>query len=439
MGSCKQVRIALRNCGFINPERIEEYIAADGYQALAKCLTEMTREQVLEEVVRSGLRGRGGGGFPTGLKWKLTSENPSDERYMICNADEGDPGSFKDRNILEGDPHTVLEALAIAGYAIGAGRGYIYIRAEYPLALRTLEIAIAQARELGLLGDDILGTGFSFDIELRYGAGAFVCGEETALINSIEGSRGEPDIKPPFPSESGVWGKPTCINNVETLANIPMIILKGAEWYKKTGTEKTPGTKVFSLSGKIKNVGMVEVPMGTSLRDVIFGISGGIRDDRKFKAVQTGGSSGGCITEENLDTPIDYETLSSIGSMMGSGGMIIMDEDDCMVNVARFFLEFAVAESCGKCTSCRIGTKRLYEILEKITKGLGTEQDLLDLRELSMIVKDTALCGLGQAAPNPILSTLDNFYGEYLAHVNDKICPAGACEALPKFKAAEKH
>lgn len=426
----KQIRIVLRNCGFINPEKIDEYIANDGYQALAKCITEMTREDVIDTIVKSGLRGRGGGGFPTGLKWKLTNERVSAQKYIICNADEGDPGSFKDRSILEGDPHSVLEAMAIAGYAIGASHGYIYIRAEYPLALRTLEIAIAQAEGLGLLGKNILGTGFDFNVELRYGAGAFVCGEETALIHSIEGSRGEPAIKPPFPAGSGVWGNPTCINNVETLANIPPIILKGADWFRKIGSDKSPGTKVFSLSGNIKNVGLVEVPFGTSLREVIYGISGGIKDDRKFKAVQTGGSSGGCITSENLDIPIDYETLNNIGSMMGSGGMVIMDQDNCMVNVAKFFLEFNVDESCGKCTPCRIGTKRLYEMLEKITNGNGTEQDLVDLQELCEIVKDTALCGLGQAAPNPILSTINYFYDEYLAHVRDKKCPAGVCQAL---------
>jgi NADH:ubiquinone oxidoreductase subunit F (NADH-binding)/(2Fe-2S) ferredoxin len=426
----KQIRIVLRNCGFINPDKIDEYIANDGYQSLAKCITEMSREDVIDTIVKSGLRGRGGGGYPTGLKWKLTNERVSAQKYIICNADEGDPGSFKDRSILEGDPHSVLEAMAIAGYAIGANHGYIYIRAEYPLALRTLEIAIAQAKELGLLGENILGTGFDFDVELRYGAGAFVCGEETALIQSIEGSRGEPAIKPPFPAESGVWGNPTCINNVETLANIPPIILKGADWFRKIGSDKSPGTKVFSLSGNIKNVGLVEVPFGTSLREVIYGISGGIKDDKKFKAVQTGGSSGGCITSENLDIPIDYETLNNIGSMMGSGGMVVMDQDNCMVNIAKFFLEFNVDESCGKCTPCRIGTKRLYEMLEKITYGNGTEQDLVDLKELCDIIKDTALCGLGQAAPNPILSTINYFYDEYLAHVRDKKCPAGVCQAL---------
>ena len=429
----KQVRIALRNCGFINPEDINESIANEGYQALAKCLTELSPEGVIDVVTKAGLRGRGGGGFPTGLKWKFANKNVSDEKYIICNADEGDPGAFMDRSILEGDPHTVLEAMAIAGYAIGANYGYIYIRAEYPLAIHRLEIAIAQARELGLLGKDILGTGFDFDLELRYGAGAFVCGEETALIHSIEGERGEPTTKPPFPAESGVWGKPTCVNNVETFANVPPIILKGADWFKKIGTEKSGGTKVFALAGKINNVGLVEVPMGTTLREVIYDIGGGIKNDRKFKAVQTGGPSGGCITAENLDIPIDYENLTAIGSMMGSGGMIVMDEDNCMVDIAKFYLEFTVDESCGKCTPCRVGTKRLHEILEKITNGQGTEQDLEDLRELGETIKDTALCGLGQTAPNPILSTLNYFHDEYLAHVRDKKCPAGVCQALLSY------
>lgn len=429
----KQIRIALRNCGFINPEDINECLAAEGYQALAKCITEMTPEEVIDTVMKSALRGRGGGGFPTGLKWKFANKSISDEKYIICNADEGDPGAFMDRSILEGDPHTVLEAMAIAGYAIGANHGYIYIRAEYPLAIHRLEIAIAQARELGLLGKDILGSGFDFDLELRYGAGAFVCGEETALIHSIEGERGEPTTKPPFPAESGVWGKPTCVNNVETFANIPPIILKGPEWFKNIGTEKSGGTKVFALAGKINNVGLVEVPMGTTLRDVIYEIGGGIKNNKKFKAVQTGGPSGGCITAENLDIPIDYENLTAIGSMMGSGGMIVMDEDNCMVDIAKFYLEFTVDESCGKCTPCRVGTKRLHEILEKITNGQGTEQDLLDLRELGETIKDTALCGLGQTAPNPILSTLNYFYDEYLAHVRDKKCPAGVCQALLSY------
>ncbi len=429
----KQIRIALRNCGFINPEDINECLAADGYQALAKCLSEMSKDEVIETVIKSGLRGRGGGGFPTGLKWKYTSKSASLVKYIICNADEGDPGAFMDRSILEGDPHSVLEAMAIAGYAIGAEYGYIYIRAEYPLAIHRLEIAIAQARELGLLGDDILGTGFNFDVELRYGAGAFVCGEETALIHSIEGERGEPTTKPPFPAQSGVWKKPTCVNNVETLANIPPIFLRGADWFRTIGTEKSPGTKVFALAGKVNNVGLVEVPMGTTLREVIFDIGGGIKNNKEFKAVQTGGPSGGCITKENLDIPIDYESLNSIGSMMGSGGMIVMDEDNCMVNIAKYYLEFTKEESCGKCTPCRVGNKRLLEILEKITQGNGTEQDLADLVELGEIIKDTSLCGLGQTAPNPVLSTLHYFYDEYLAHVRDKKCPSGVCESLLSY------
>lgn len=429
----KQVRIALRNCGFINPEDIHECIAANGYQALAKCLTEMSPDQVIETVIQSGLRGRGGGGYPTGLKWKYAHKSVSDEKYIICNADEGDPGAFMDRSILEGDPHSVLEAMAIAGYAIGAGHGYIYIRAEYPLAIHRLEIAIAQAKEFGLLGEDILSTGFNFTISLRYGAGAFVCGEETALIHSIEGGRGEPRSKPPFPAQKGVWGEPSCVNNVETFANIPPIFLKGPEWFRSIGTEKSPGTKVFALAGKVNNVGLVEVPMGITLREVIYDIGGGIKDDKEFKAVQTGGPSGGCITKENLDIPIDYESLSSIGSMMGSGGMIVMDEDNCMVDIAKFYLQFTKEESCGKCTPCRIGNTRLLEILEKITKGNGTEQDLKDLVELGETIKDTSLCGLGQTAPNPVLSTLKYFYDEYLAHVKEKRCPAGVCQALYSF------
>lgn len=429
----KQIRVALRNCGFVNPEDINECIAADAYQALAKCLTQMSREEVIDTIVKSGLRGRGGGGFPTGLKWKFAKASVSDDKYIICNADEGDPGAFMDRSVLEGDPHSVLEAMAIAGYAIGANHGYIYIRAEYPLAIQRLKIAIEQAKEYGLLGNDILGSGFNFDIELRYGAGAFVCGEETALIHSIEGERGEPTVKPPFPAESGVWGKPTCVNNVETLANISPIILKGPEWFRQIGTEKSPGTKVFALAGKINNVGLVEVPMGITLREVIEDIGGGIKNGKKFKAVQTGGPSGGCITTENLDIPIDYESLNKIGSMMGSGGMIVMDEDNCMVNIAKFYLEFTVDESCGKCTPCRVGNKRLHEILEKITEGKGTEQDLVDLRELAETIKDTSLCGLGQTAPNPVLSTLNYFYDEYLAHVRDKKCPAGVCQALMSY------
>ncbi|HHV11544.1 MAG TPA: NADH-quinone oxidoreductase subunit NuoF [Clostridiales bacterium] len=429
----KQVRIALRNCGFINPEDINECLAADGYQALAGCLAGMSRQEVIETVIKSGLRGRGGGGFPTGLKWKYASQSKGEEKYIICNADEGDPGAFMDRSILEGDPHSVLEAMAIAGYAIGAEQGYIYIRAEYPLAISRLEIAIRQARELGLLGEDILGTGFNFNVELRYGAGAFVCGEETALINSIQGERGEPTTKPPFPAESGVWDRPTCVNNVETLANIPPIFLKGADWFRQIGTEKSPGTKVFALAGKVNNVGLVEVPMGIRLRDVIYDIGGGIKNGKEFKAVQTGGPSGGCITQENLDIAIDYESLGSIGSMMGSGGMIVMDEDNCMVDIAKFYLEFTVDESCGKCTSCRVGNKRLLEILEKITSGKGTEEDLEDLEELGEVIKDTSLCGLGQTAPNPVLSTLKYFHEEYLAHVRDKKCPAGVCTSLLSY------
>ncbi|MBE5983500.1 NADH-ubiquinone oxidoreductase-F iron-sulfur binding region domain-containing protein [Lacrimispora sp. AGF001] len=429
----KQIRIALRNCGFINPEDINEYIAADGYQALAKCLTEMSPDEVIDTVVQSGLRGRGGGGYPTGLKWKYTRQNQSDEKYIICNADEGDPGAFMDRSILEGDPHSVLEAMAIAGYAIGAQYGYIYIRAEYPLAINRLEIAIKQARKLGLLGEDIFSTGFNFDIGLRYGAGAFVCGEETALIHSVEGKRGEPSSKPPFPAQRGVWDKPSCVNNVETFANIPPIFLKGPAWFKSIGTEKSPGTKVFALAGKVNNVGLVEVPMGITLREVIYDIGGGIKNNKKFKAVQTGGPSGGCITKENLDIPIDYESLNSIGSMMGSGGMIVMDEDNCMVDIAKFYLEFTKDESCGKCTPCRIGNTRMLEILEKITKGNGTEQDLKDLVELGDVIKDTSLCGLGQTSPNPVLSTLHYFQDEYLAHVRDKHCPAGVCQALFSF------
>ena len=429
----KQIRIALRNCGFINPEDINEYIAADGYQALAKCLTEMSPDEVIDTVVQSGLRGRGGGGYPTGLKWKYTRQNHSDEKYIICNADEGDPGAFMDRSILEGDPHSVLEAMAIAGYAIGAQYGYIYIRAEYPLAINRLEIAIKQARKLGLLGEDIFSTGFNFDIGLRYGAGAFVCGEETALIHSVEGKRGEPSSKPPFPAQRGVWDKPSCVNNVETFANIPPIFLKGPAWFKSIGTEKSPGTKVFALAGKVNNVGLVEVPMGITLREVIYDIGGGIKNNKKFKAVQTGGPSGGCITKENLDIPIDYESLNSIGSMMGSGGMIVMDEDNCMVDIAKFYLEFTKDESCGKCTPCRIGNTRMLEILEKITKGNGTEQDLKDLVELGDVIKDTSLCGLGQTSPNPVLSTLHYFEDEYLAHVKDKHCPAGVCQALFSF------
>ncbi|MCD6111953.1 MAG: NADH-quinone oxidoreductase subunit NuoF [Bacteroidales bacterium] len=430
----KQIRIALRNCGFINPENIEEYIARDGYMAIGKCLTEMTPEQVIAEIKLSGLRGRGGGGFPTGLKWEFASKYHDDQKYVVCNADEGDPGAFMDRSILEGDPHSVLEAMAICGYSIGANKGLIYIRAEYPLAIERLKIAIKQAKEYGLLGDNIFGTDFSFDITLRLGAGAFVCGEETALIHSMEGQRGEPTPKPPFPAESGFMKKPTNVNNVETFANIPVIINKGANWFNKIGTEKSKGTKVFALAGKINNVGLIEVPMGTTLREVIYEIGGGIKSGKEFKAVQTGGPSGGCLTKDFLDTPIDYDNLVAAGSMMGSGGMIVMDEDDCMVSIAKFYMEFIVEESCGKCVPCRLGTKRLYEILEKITRGNGTMEDLDLLKNLSKTVKATSLCGLGQTAPNPILSTLNNFYDEYVAHVRDKKCPAGQCRHLLKFE-----
>jgi NADH:ubiquinone oxidoreductase subunit F (NADH-binding)/(2Fe-2S) ferredoxin/NAD-dependent dihydropyrimidine dehydrogenase PreA subunit len=430
----KQVRIALRNCGFINPENIDEYIARDGYAALATCLSEKRPQEVIDEIKRSGQRGRGGGGFPTGLKWEITSKSVADQKYVVCNADEGDPGAFMDRSILEGDPHSVIEAMAICGYCTGSTKGLVYIRAEYPLAIQRLKTAIAQARDYGLLGDEIFGTSFSFDITLRYGAGAFVCGEETALIHSMEGLRGEPTFKPPFPSESGYLGKPTTVNNVETLASIPVIINKGAEFFNSIGTEKSKGTKVFALAGKINNVGLIEVPMGTTLREVIFDIGGGIKGGKKFKAVQTGGPSGGCLTNSFLDTPIDYDNLIAAGSMMGSGGMIVMDEDDCMVSIAKFYLEFTLDESCGKCTPCRIGNKRLFEILDKITKGLGTEEDLTRLRSLCKVIKDTSLCGLGQTSPNPILSTLDNFYDEYLAHVRDHRCPAGQCKSLVKYK-----
>lgn len=429
----KQIRIALRNCGFINPENIDEAIARDAYQALGKVLTEYKPAEAVDIIKKSGLRGRGGGGFPTGLKWEIASKNKADQKYVVCNADEGDPGAFMDRSVLEGDPHTVLEAMAICGYCIGATQGVIYIRAEYPLAIKRLKIAIEQAHEYGLLGKNIMGSGFDFDITLRYGAGAFVCGEETALIHSMEGLRGEPTNKPPFPAESGFLNKPTNVNNVETFASVPVIILKGAEWFASIGTEKSKGTKVFALAGKINNVGLIEVPMGTTLREVVFEIGGGIKNGKKFKAVQTGGPSGGCLTEKHLDTPIDFDNLIAAGSMMGSGGMIVMDEDDCMVSVAKFFLDFTVEESCGKCAPCRIGNKRLYELLERITKGEGTMEDLERLRNLCNVVKDTALCGLGQTSPNPILSTMDNFYHEYLAHVNDKKCPAGQCKSLMKY------
>lgn len=429
----KQIRIALRNCGFIDPENIEEYIAHDGYQALCKCLTEYTPQQVIDIIKRSGLRGRGGGGFPTGLKWEITAKVKSDQKYVICNADEGDPGAFMDRSIMEGDPHSVIEAMAINGYCTGANKGLVYIRAEYPLAVKRLKVAIDQARAYGLLGKNIFNSGFDFDIELRYGAGAFVCGEETALIHSMEGKRGEPTFKPPFPSEHGYLGKPSNVNNVETYANVPVIINKGADWFASIGTEKSKGSKVFALAGKINNVGLIEVPMGTTLRDVIFKIGGGIKGGKEFKAVQTGGPSGGCLTSHHLDTPIDYDNLIAAGSMMGSGGMIVMDEDDCMVSIAKFYLGFTVDESCGKCSPCRIGNKRLYEILDKITKGEGTMEDLTKLRNLSEVIKDTSLCGLGQTSPNPVLSTLDNFWEEYVEHVVDKKCRAGSCKGLMKY------
>lgn len=429
----KQIRIALRNCGFINPEVIEEYIAHNGYEALGKVLTEYTPQETIDIIKKSGLRGRGGGGFPTGLKWEFAAKAKGDQKYVVCNADEGDPGAFMDRSILEGDPHSVLEAMAICGYTMGATEGLIYIRAEYPLAIERLLIAIKQAREFGLLGKDILGTGFDFDITLRYGAGAFVCGEETALIHSMEGHRGEPTVKPPFPAESGYNNKPTNVNNVETFANIPAIINKGADWFASIGTEKSKGTKVFALAGKINNVGLIEVPMGTTLREVIFEIGGGIKDGKKFKAVQTGGPSGGCLTEKHLDTPIDFDNLIAAGSMMGSGGMIVMDEDDCMVSMAKFYLDFTVEESCGKCAPCRIGNKRLYETLHKITEGKGTEHDLELLKNMSYVIKDTSLCGLGQTSPNPVLSTLENFYDEYIAHVRDHKCVAGQCKSLLKY------
>ena len=429
----KQHRIALRNCGVINPENIDEYIATGGYEALGKVLTEYTPDQVIQTIIDSGLRGRGGGGFPTGIKWKLARANEADQKYVCCNADEGDPGAFMDRSILEGDPHAVLEAMAIAGYAIGANQGYIYVRAEYPIAVNRLGIAINQAREYGLLGKDIFGTGFDFDIELRLGAGAFVCGEETALMTSIEGNRGEPRPRPPFPAQKGLFGKPTLLNNVETYANIPQIILNGPEWFASMGTEKSKGTKVFALGGKINNTGLVEIPMGTTLRTIVEEVGGGIPNGKKFKAAQTGGPSGGCIPAEHIDIPIDYDNLINIGSMMGSGGLIVMDEDNCMVDIAKFFLQFTVDESCGKCTPCRIGTKRLYEILDKITQGQGTMEDLDRLEQLCYYIKQNSLCGLGQSAPNPVLSTLRYFRDEYVAHVKDKKCPAGVCKALLSY------
>ena len=429
----KQHRIALRNCGVINPENIEEYIGTGGYEALGKVLTEMTPDDVIQTLLDAGLRGRGGAGFPTGLKWKLCKQNDADQKYVCCNADEGDPGAFMDRSVLEGDPHAVLEAMAIAGYAIGANQGYIYVRAEYPIAVERLKIAIRQAREMELLGKNIFGTGFDFDIDLRLGAGAFVCGEETALMTSIEGKRGEPRPRPPFPAQKGLFGKPSILNNVETYANIPQIILNGPEWFASMGTEKSKGTKVFALGGKINNTGLVEVPMGTTLRTVIEEIGGGIPNGKKFKAAQTGGPSGGCIPAEHFDVPIDYDNLIAIGSMMGSGGLIVMDEDDCMVDIAKFFLEFTVEESCGKCTACRIGTKRMLEILTKITKGQATMEDLDKLEELCHYVKANSLCGLGQTAPNPVLSTLRYFRDEYEAHIKEKRCPAGVCKALLSY------
>ncbi len=429
----KQMRIALRNCGFIDPENIDEYIARDGYSALAQVISELTPQQAIEMVKQSGLRGRGGAGFPTGLKWEITSKFSSDQKYVVCNADEGDPGAFMDRSILEGDPNSVIEAMAICGYCIGANKGLVYIRAEYPLAIKRLQVAIKQAHEYGLLGENILGTDFSFDMELRYGAGAFVCGEETALIASMEGKRGEPRVKPPFPAEDGYMHKPTNVNNVETFANIPVIFLKGPEWFASIGTAKSKGTKVFALAGKINNVGLIEVPMGITLREIIYEIGGGIKNGKKFKAVQTGGPSGGCLTEKHLDTHIDFDSLISAGSMMGSGGMIVMDEDDCMVSIAKFYLQFIVEESCGKCTPCRVGNKRMLEILEKICQGKGNMEDLDHLRNFANVIKDTALCGLGQTSPNPVLSTLENFYDEYLAHVKDKKCFAKKCKALARY------
>ena len=429
-----QLRVALRNCGVINPEDIEEYIGVDGYQALGRVLTEMTPADVIDLMKRSGLRGRGGAGFPTGLKWEFAAKNVCDEKYVICNADEGDPGAFMDRSVLEGDPHAVLEAMAIAGYAIGAHHGYIYVRAEYPIAVKRLEIAIGQAREYGLLGKNIFDSGFDFDIDIRLGAGAFVCGEETALIPSIEGNRGEPKNKPPFPANKGLFGQPTVINNVETLANIPQIIVKGPEWFASMGTETSKGTKVFALGGKIVNTGLVEIPMGTTLREIIYDIGGGIPGGKAFKAAQTGGPSGGCIPAAHLDTPIDYENLKAIGSMMGSGGLIVMDEENCMVDVARFFLEFTVDESCGKCVPCRIGTRRLLEMLNKITEGRGTLEDLDKMEELCYYIQKNALCALGQTAPNPVLSTLKYFRKEYEAHVVEKRCPAGVCKKLVSYE-----
>ncbi|MCL2544647.1 MAG: NADH-quinone oxidoreductase subunit NuoF [Clostridia bacterium] len=432
------MRVALRNCGVIDPENIDEYIAYDGYKALAKALTEMSREDVIDEVKRSGLRGRGGGGFPAGLKWEFTYKAPGDQKYVCCNADEGDPGAFMDRSILEGDPHAVVEAMAVAGYAVGANEGYIYVRAEYPIAVKRLQIAIDKATEYGLLGDTIFGTDFSFRLSIRLGAGAFVCGEETALMASIEGKRGEPRPRPPFPAVKGLFGKPTLLNNVETYANICQILLKGADWFAGIGAEKSKGTKVFALGGKIVNTGLVEIPMGTPMRKVIYDIGGGIPHGKAFKAVQTGGPSGGCIPDKLLDTPIDYDSLLAVDSMMGSGGMIVMDEDNCMVDIARFFLDFTVEESCGKCTPCRIGTRRMLEILERITGGKGKAGDIEKLETLADNIKATALCGLGQTAPNPVLSTLHQFRHEYEAHINEKRCPAGHCTALLSYVINDK-
>lgn len=430
----KQKRIALKNCGIIDPEEIDEYIAFDGYKALEQVLTSMSQDDVINEITESGLRGRGGAGFPTGKKWLFTKQAEGDQKYVVCNADEGDPGAFMDRSILEGDPHSVLEAIEIAGYSVGADKGYIYVRAEYPIAVQRLRVAIDQAREYGLLGKNIFGTDFSFDIEIRLGAGAFVCGEETALLESIEGRRGQPRVKPPYPANSGLWGKPTLINNVETYANITRIILNGAKWYASIGTEKSKGTKVFALGGNVNNIGLVEVPMGTTLREIVFDIGGGIPNGREFKAAQTGGPSGGCIPKEHLDTPIDYESLSNIGSMMGSGGLIVMDDSKCMVNIAKFYLDFTVSESCGKCTPCRIGTKRMLEILDRMCEGKADEDDLYKLEKLALNIKKSAICGLGQTAPNPVLSTLKYFRDEYMEHIKYKKCRAGQCKALANIE-----
>lgn len=429
----KQERRVLKNCGAIDPENIDDFLKNDGYKASKKAISEMTRDFVIKNIIDSGLRGRGGGGFPTGIKWEIASKNHAEQKYIVCNADEGDPGAFMDRSILEGDPHSVIEGMMIAGYAIGATKGLVYIRAEYPLAIERLEKAIESARERGYLGKNLFGTDFEFDIEIKFGAGAFVCGEETALIHSMEGKRGEPTSKPPYPAEKGFWDMPTVVNNVETLVNVPRIILNGVEWFREIGTEKSPGTKVFALSGKINNVGLVEVPMGISLREIIFEIGEGIKDNKKFKAVQTGGPSGGCLNEEDLDTPIDFDSLASKGAIMGSGGMVVMDEDDCMVSVAKFFLEFTLDESCGKCTPCRIGNTRLYEILDRITKGKGKLEDLALLKELSECIKATSLCGLGQTSANPVLSTLNKFYNEYIDHVVEKRCTAKACQKLVTY------